>query len=202
MTLEDFTTYTEVDEEGTITVTSHEITGSVDRHVDTYVYKDFGAGHFGDFEHLHDAEVVAPKGNAGMAGVWGVSNQINDRLSWTTGLVVLYNYVAAPNQINMYLIDEESTNADYDTITAIRYYHTTKRAGTSATSKYYSDAARTNLIGTLAVTCATTTLRYCYGSVSSDDNSHGCDLGFSSKNLDLQEVPPPPAHFMIPKKYW
>ena len=54
MALEDFTTYTEVDTAGRLTVTSDTITiENLDRDEDSYIYADKGADFFdGDYEHL------------------------------------------------------------------------------------------------------------------------------------------------------
>jgi len=72
-------------------------------------------------------------------------------------------------------------------------YLTIKRNGTVGTLKIYSDAARTELIETLTITCNTTTYRYLHvvrsGEWSTDPDDH---ISGFVRNLDLQEEPPDP----------
>jgi len=82
MAIEDFTTYTEVDEGADISVAAAKINYTeLPRNVTSYVYKDKGAGYFsGDFEHKFSFKITAV--NTGTAvpttSVWLLSNDLND----------------------------------------------------------------------------------------------------------------------------
>lgn len=74
---EDFLTYVKVDEDpGDITVTTSRVTWNpLDLDDTSYVYKDFGAGHFGDFSH--DIELQLGTTHAdGKASGWVLANEI------------------------------------------------------------------------------------------------------------------------------
>ena len=79
---EDFTTYTEVDPNGHIAITSASLITCtlMARGESCYVYADKGVGHFaGDFTHLVDALVSARSSySASMASFWGVGNAVGD----------------------------------------------------------------------------------------------------------------------------
>ncbi len=56
---EDFTTYTEVDEQNDITITQYKIEwDSMRRDADSYVYKDMGVNYFADFEHYINVNIT------------------------------------------------------------------------------------------------------------------------------------------------
>lgn len=60
MGYEDFTTFTEVDDDSKLTRTATRITWAIyERDDNGYFYKDYGAGHFGDFEHWFDLDLSA-----------------------------------------------------------------------------------------------------------------------------------------------
>ena len=78
MAIEDFTTYTETDEQGDLTVVAAQIDYSImDKDVTSHVIDDKGVNHFGDFEHLVDVYLIAvPDGGATTRrlGVWSIAN--------------------------------------------------------------------------------------------------------------------------------
>lgn len=81
MAIEDFTTYTEVEENNHITVDGDgEGLTLVGRRDETcYIYKDYGAGYFGDFEHLVTVKVYTSSGsNTRGANCWAMTNDLGD----------------------------------------------------------------------------------------------------------------------------
>ena len=67
-------TFTEVDSDGDITVTVPNLNFStMRRDANSYVYKDFGAGYFGNFDIDFEVEITGGSGQ-GLAGLVTVSN--------------------------------------------------------------------------------------------------------------------------------
>ncbi len=194
MTLEDFTTFTKVDEEGTLTVTATKVTGTADRNVDTYTYKDFTAAHFDTIKHTFATKITIKK-HAGFVGAWGINNAVNDMRNAGNGLYVAHNYVQTTDIENFYLREYvgSTENNDYDIITPAQFYCKVERSGTTATCKYYSDAAMTVLLGTLSLTIANNKYRYLYAFTSYDSNNNGYDMGIDIENLDINEAVPLPG---------
>ena len=59
MGIEDFTTYSEYDSAGDIVRTAPRVTvTTMRRDADAYIYKDFGAGYFGDFKFEFDIDIT------------------------------------------------------------------------------------------------------------------------------------------------
>ena len=78
--IEDFTTYTEVDNGADISKTASKITATAarSRQDQFYVYKDMGAGFFdGDFTHQFEIEFSSVGGNSVVA-FWMLSNSVKD----------------------------------------------------------------------------------------------------------------------------
>lgn len=167
MALEDFTTYTEVDNiNDRITVDSAtKITHRAMRLVTelTLVYKDFTAAYFGNFEHLvKNTITVVPDA---ICACWGLANRIDKGCHelWDDGEdCLLLEYIGT----TLYLVNGSTSSNDSMTVAATTYYHTIERRGTTLTCKVYSDSGRTTLLDTLVVTCDTTTFRYCFPTLS------------------------------------
>lgn len=201
VTYEDFTTYTEIDPNSHITVTTTKVEWSgLDRNEEAYVYKDFGVGFFGDFEHDVEIEESTGSTNGAISGFWIISNVIDDmQTHWTgtQGLVFLGNYDAGNHRF--IIRDGNSGNQDIwvglaDTL----YYCIVTRVGNTFTVKLYDDVPRTNLKATLSVACSVTTFRYLY-SCSSFDSGVGLSTGYSQNfNLNLPPVYPPTQSNEIP----
>lgn len=207
MALEDFTTYTEVDGQNKLTVATNTITWTdlYDNAEDAHVYKDYGAGHFGDFEHLVSCDYTSHNAGAYVFG-WVVANEIRNPYPDYTDSIYLRLYNRDPPTDMIHLVSREGgvvVGSDGHTLASpgARLYHTIERAAAVATCKIYSDAARTNLLDTLSITCTEITFRYVYG-FANLESGDGRYYSGHVYDLDLQEVPPPPEHFMQPKKYW
>ena len=207
MALEDFTTYTEVDGQNKLTVAANTITWTdlYDNAQDAHVYKDMGVGHFGDFEHLVSCDYTALNAGAYVFG-WVLANQVGNPYPDYTDSLYLRLYDRNTGADNVALVSrEDGATTDSDSygaeISGVRLYHTIERIGAVATCKIYSDASRTNLLDTLSITSTEVTFRYVYG-FANLESGDGRYYSGHVYDLDLQEVPPPPAHFMQPKKYW
>ena len=197
MAYEDFTQYVEVDEDGDITVTATKCSVStMRRDALSYVRADKGVDHFGDFEHL--VTVYGSGANAEAAcGFWMLSNGANtlqEGYVGNVGIAILL-YKTTTYQLTAY--DFSNDNSDYYDISIdTAYYLTIERSGTALTVKIYSDAARTTLLDTLSITCATTQYRYIFGVASRNSTSTpAAVLTGYSENLDLQlnQAPTAPA---------
>ena len=79
MAIQDFTTWTEVDVESAITVTSSSVSWvNLDRDDDSYVYRDFGAGAFrSNWTHYFDF-VFSSADNLGATVHYSLSDTVND----------------------------------------------------------------------------------------------------------------------------
>ena len=75
----DFTTFTETDPNGRITVTKRRVYfTNLTRNEDAYVYKDYGAGGIGDFTWLVDIRILDAGSNWGMCATCVCSNEVDD----------------------------------------------------------------------------------------------------------------------------
>jgi hypothetical protein len=201
MAYEDFTTFTEVDPGGWVTVTASRCNVvNADTDLLYYVRADRGAGHFGDFERLLTFHLGSGSKNS-RGGTWGVSNGASAYVDMAGANDGIAHFVArySTGAYNNSFIDFTNDNSDSFTPTInTTYYFTFKRAGTTFTCKVYSDAARTNLLDTLSFVCGTTTYRYIYGIVGWHDTPHGgADLDYYSENLSLQEASTPASYAFI-----
>ena len=76
---EDFTTFTEVDVGADrIQKTANHIDHNAFRNEDTYLYKDYGVAHFGDFTHKIKAKMVAGSAAGSLGVVWALANDLDD----------------------------------------------------------------------------------------------------------------------------
>ena len=195
--VEDFTTFTEVDPNNHIAlVGTNHIDWQDYRNESCYLYKDKGAGHFGNFTHLLDYKRVS--GQAYAVGYpWALTNDIGDfaglnALSKTAIGVEVYN-----NGLNLqrvYLAElyggTQYESAYYQLAGNTTRYLKIVKSGTSLTCYIYSDADRTSLLATINLTLhGDWNFRYIFASETwnSGHTYHGdCDI----ENLDLQEAQP------------
>ncbi len=190
--LENFTTYTS---DGSETITSTRVTWTLatPRSVTYSVYKDYGVGHFDQYNHLLtvDFSVMTKVASPPEVNCWMVSNQTGDAKSAEVagnGQIV-GGYDTSPNT-NIY-IEEASTKASSAgyviTVSTTPYYLTITRVGTTASCKIYSDSGRTTLLDTESVTCSTTTFRYLNVFNGYNDGSLNTTATGYSDSLNLQE---------------
>jgi hypothetical protein len=198
MPFEDFATYTEVDPNSRISVTSSTITATaLTRDEDAYVYDDKTVGNFdGDFTHLLTA-TRDNSTNVGNASAWALTNAIDD----SQGLIAAsesFLYLLYNNSTNLFLAESDAGTVYTDFITTLTegqtYYKTIERDESigsfgQLTCKIYSDSIRTVLIDTLVLTLhAKLDLRYIFGLMSYDDNNPSRTVDLTVSNLDLGAV--------------
>ena len=202
MVTEDFTTYIENNGDIDKTATTCTFT-TMRRDANAYLYKDYGVGHFGNFEHLFTFRLTGAEAgdlnnrhwcriHSLTDGIGAVDDNDNDILE-----VVLVQFQDADDETYFELRQkEDGILVDLDTSahfygTGVNRYMTIKRIGTTCTLKIYSNAARTDLIETLSITCNATTYRYLHAVRSEKKSTDPADhvSGFV-RDLDLQEVSP------------
>jgi hypothetical protein len=197
MAYEDFTTYTENDPLGVVTITASKVSWTnMTRNDDFYTYKDYGANHFdGDFEHL--CTIYDDNQPSGVSqGLWMVSTITGNlkAIYDASGGCLNFKFYNGPTaelqELRGGSWTTDSGNVSIDTL----YYPKIKRdeaVGANGTlyAYVYTDSSRTNLHDTLSISLtAKTDFRYLQVAWSYDDN-YGPTGGVAYvENLDLQEV--------------
>ena len=204
---ENFTTYTEVDG-GTdnVTISANQIDfTALARNEETYVYDDFEEAHFGDFEHLHSAEITADN-NTGIVTVHMLANIIGDTVDVTasTGIIVRFFNATGSGEKRINLLGYDSGVVDindsyFNYVINTRYWFTTSRIGTTIQCLIYDDAERTSLVDTLSGTSVTDTYQYYYPLAAWNSATAGPTMTGSIYATDLQEAEPSLAGLMLPK---
>lgn len=201
MAYENFTTYTEYDEGGTVTKTSSRVTGTNLNCSNTtaYVVSDKGASHFdGDFEHLCTIEITLVTWAAGYCGLWGMSDVVGDFYGCrTTGYVLSVGFTKSTNDYIRIYEGIAPSDTYFDLSSAISedtpYYCKIKRneaVGDNGTlyCYIYSDASRTTLVDTISIALhSKEDLQYIY---ALQTNDYGATITVSLwlEKLDLQEA--------------
>lgn len=192
MPLEDFTTYTEYDLNSHIGKTANHVDFQCYRNETAYLYKDYGAEHFDDFEHLLTVKAVAYGGSGtGQSNIFWVlcNTQDEDYTGNAVPFINLFFYWNGTNVL-LFLREKHSGGINQDSFTAgwnTPYYLTTKKDGTALTCKIYSDASRTNLLDTLSITLQADH-KWCYLYIAqSSHETYAQWLDADFDNLDLQE---------------
>ena len=171
MGYEDFTTYTEVDPNSHISLTSTNINHIAWLNEDAYVYYDYGVAAFGDLYHEIEAMYVNNFGGSGYrkSFFWGLTNEVNDGKYFFDNDkdCIFASYTRRTNGTEMFHLQAQDGSTYYDDYYEspdldVWYYFTIERNGSTATLKIYSDSARTVLVDTLTITCPTTKFRYIY----------------------------------------
>jgi len=211
---EDLTTYTEVDPNTELTITTDKVDAYQGNNDETViVYYDKGASHFdGNFEHLF--KFLMDAGNYGRIRFWNLSNMIGEyqaHVDASEDLLGLWMYYSAAYGADIYL-NELDGGAGYtdnpspyayslDTV----YYFEVERdedVGTygtlyaySCTSNYYDDGG--NLIETMSIALHTSKKDYEYIYPYMNWNRTAPYKGYWIDGyielLDLQEEAPPPT---------
>ncbi len=169
---EDLTTWTETDASSKLTVTSSTAAFANTMGSTANITKDYGASHFGDFEHLFQAK-ISERAINGAANPWAMG-------AASTGTEFRVDFTATTT---VYLWAGLS-NDSYSSLTAATdYYYKVKRAGSTLYLYIYSDSGRSTLVDTLSVSCATTAYRW----LTMLGSGGFGNTTFYSKDLDLQE---------------
>ena len=197
----DFTTYTETDGAGKVTVAATQITlAAGDRDEDYYVTKDFGAGFFGDFTHWVDVKVTALTDNSdSLMFPWGlaeVSDDFKDIDDASGDAIFLECKRKTPNTFKFAFGNLDGgtitgdTGSDVGITVGTTVYLSINRTGTTGTVEIYSTSALRTAgasgdIDTLSITVVNTAFRYVYGLGSYNNGSTGKDISGTVSNLDL-----------------
>src|SRR3972149_712527 len=113
MAVENFTTYTEVDPNSRITVTSTKVSAAgLKRNESAYVYSDKGVNHFSaDWGHLLTADdLLHLAGQDGIVEIWAVANDIGHMgtlLGAGKNAHLLFFLHTAANVVNLYLYEND-----------------------------------------------------------------------------------------------
>jgi len=207
MANEDFTTYTEVDENNDITVTSSTVSWtSLSRGDNSYVYKDHGVDHFdGDFTHqfemlIENADVTVPR-----QVMWMIANAINNEEALISASEDLQNIFYYDNT-NLYLrVVEGGASASTDIFAAFvegtPYFVTVSRdddGGANNTGQLVAvirTGSHTGTIqDTLTVDCSAgeqNDFRYLYACATYDTGHNNRDCDGYTQDMDLNEGAPP-----------
>jgi hypothetical protein len=187
MGYEDFTTFTEVDiAADRIQKTANHVDHYSARNEETYLYKDYGVAHFGDF--THKIKVQDTDANSSSIGYfYHLSNVIDD--IYNTALSIGLFFYGVTNYI--YLREQyggtpyqDGYNAAYGTW----YYIKIVKSGTSLNAYIYSDSSYSALLDTLTLTLhANHTFRYLYPCSSYNDGT-AYVKNIDVENFDIGEV--------------
>ncbi len=175
---EDLTTYTEVDTQSRLTVGTYDVLATALQKGDVaYLYKDFGAGFFGDFEINFEIEISSSASGDSMLcmlalgdtpGTWQDMNATDDGIigyvinNAGSLLLIEWDFVT-PASGNGGVIPPAST-------TLVKRYGTFDRSGSTVRLRLFSDQERTTQISIAQNTGFTTqAFRYLMAANSYDD---------------------------------
>lgn len=188
---ENFTTYTEQDDGGYLSVAENVITfTNAPNNEVAYVRKAHTIS--GDFEHLHKWTSTWLADDYAFAGVWDINDGYD---SWWTqknaynGAVLYIKTYSGASGYGCYLYSAEDDDYEAESMwtSSTTRYCTTWRSGTDLHSSLYTDAARTNLDDTLDVTFVTDSFDYVYPFIAQNAGDASASTG-TSEDLDLQEA--------------
>lgn len=196
MGYEDFTTFTEVDiAADRIQKTANHIDHYSIRNEETYLYKDYGVAHFGNFTHKIKVKAVSPTVGC-IASVWMLANDLGDtktlkdngntyiQIIFYRSAAFFYMYLREAYDHSIY-----SSNAmgySFDTW----YYPRIVKSGTSIHAYIYTNSDYTVLKHDLSLTLhANHTLRYLYGCNTHNDGD-SANANVDVENFDLGEGAP------------
>jgi hypothetical protein len=200
-TLEDFTTYTEVDPNNHIAFNATHIDFQDYRNEDTYLYKDMGTGYFINFTNFIDFKRVSYNNNP-TVHIDVLANNLDDVYGFQTNhqpSISIKCYITT-----IYLLETCDTSpygfasSSYEGIQDTWYYFKMVKSGTSLKLYIYDTVAHrlaggeTGLLATLTLTLHSNwSFRYIYAcnvaNTETADNYGDCDVD----NLDLQEAETP-----------
>lgn len=210
MAFEDFATYTETDPATYIAYSSAgnaqaDFVGIPYNSTEIHFSKDFGSGHFGNFEHLVTCEYIsAGEGSAYSKCFLTIGDTQEGWYGQTNALSVYLQGDSTPER-RIYCIDKATQTPDFAAVSAdTTYYLKITRSGTTYTVVIYDDAERTSEVDTIVDTCTNTTLQWCLVAQSFDGGAANGNRHISGywKDLDLQEVVGAPGAMTLNTGYW
>lgn len=191
-TYEDFTTYTEVDSNNKLTVTTTKAEGAnVDWNEEVYLYKDYGANYFNAIDIDFEIYLASTSNNDCFGGI-AVTNTVDDVSGFASTDIVFY---AMKGPVGLWL--QRGTGEALDAYAGAAdtlYYCTLLRAASSdaVNAEIYSDASRETLLKTLTVSGfgTDTKYRYVFGFVNRYDGTSGYGFYGYIQNMDLKGETP------------
>jgi len=175
---EDLSAYTKVDETGYLTIASTKVTvASMIREAVAYLYKDFGAAYFSDFEIQFEYRVSSDHNdNQASCVLLFVTNDLGTYYNTSDGSAVTAGLEAGekyPLEVGDRAVAFSHYDFDFDTV----YYGTFIRVGAVNSYKLYSDEARTVLVKEVERTDGTTGTTYRYLKVATSYGYAGSYAG-------------------------
>lgn len=204
MSIEDFTTYTEVDPNTKLTVTSNKASGvNVDKDENVYLYYDKGVDIYNKIDIDFEAYIDSGSLGGAIAGMGMSVTAISTTQNFgNSDISVLQRETGAgAHRIALRrgnnIANDEFTTGAADTL----YYCTLLRTKDSntVTLKIYSDSNRTSLLDTLSVSGfgTSTKYRYLYGFVNKNEPASGDDFDGYIQNMEDFSNP-----YVTSKIYW
>ena len=216
--LEDYTTYTTVDNAGTgtLTVTAQKIDLQAEgtsnyaaKANEDYTYHDMGAGSITAVSH--DLEITVTASDNWMSlCIWGITNDVADYRDWTTGVYVKYYHHDGTHKL--YITDVIGQDSGVISLGAASFpetlYLTVKRYDDIAAVYVYSDDTRATQTHQANVRIPTTAYQYIYAFSAYDTGGATDKMLGSIENLEFQTapdsaIPPPPfspAYYVAPNQ--
>ena len=174
--LEDFTTYVELDEDGDITITAPKVdVNTMRRDALSRVYKDFGAGTFGNFEIDFEFQITNMDSKC-LASIFSLANGIGsttDLYDSGSGIGLSITIYGNDGNLRIRILGHNGNTDDYfiNGASTDLIYATITRSTTTVTLYLYSDAERTNVLDTLIITGDAIEYKYLYSLKSWNDSS-------------------------------
>lgn len=189
MTIEDLTTYTEVDPNNKLSATTTRASGnSVRRNETCYQYYDKGTDFFNEL-NINFTIRLSTSGIEQALGVFGLANNLNHfyALAATDIFVLFYS----PSDNRLYLNKGGSAGSDYTSAPLNTTYYCTLKRLAGADSVYldvYTNSARTTLKDTLEITgLSGVKWRYIYALASYNTGANASCSGYV-ENIDIPDI--------------
>jgi len=180
VTPEDFTTFTEVDPNDRLTVEAHKVTATnLLRQDEAYLYKDYGADHFTNFEITLKVTITdAPDPHGHLKTLMLCNTPGCDVEDISDFIMIMFgvNYVGNREAAVWKAVGGTATQGTTFTYTVgTPYYLRLKRDGGTVTFEIFSDEAMTNrlFVDTLDVSDVPSGFRYIETAVSRKSSTDG-----------------------------
>ena len=193
----DLTTYTEVDENGDLTVTANKVDVSTMRaDANTYLVYDYGVDTIGEFAHRFkvnwsgvNATGYGPKGV-----VWAITQDTNFTLGLMSsnddGVSLIVSSSGDGATLNMVLRDDDTDDFSVFSVASIPddFWVEMTRRGNWVVARIYSDDAFSILAGVMAVEVNTGDYRFHLAMAGVDIGSFDDDITFYVSDYEIDNV--------------
>jgi hypothetical protein len=151
----------------------------------TYVYKDYGANYFGDFQIDFEVEITASQSD-GLAvfALGNTAGTFDDLLTANSGLVAAMDNSGGNLRLYVQSIPSAAQLSNLSGSTMPLRYARFTRSGTTLTFTTYSDSGRTSQVATVSTTCSTTLFRYLMALTNRDSTGSAYISGYH-QNIEL-----------------